>query len=298
MLIGSRLYAVVLPALLLLAATGAQACSVPVFYYAMGRWPPSKHRIESPGTAGVVAEDPRLDHCNATLVGGGGERLRAFFPGLAKPWWDEVSTPDTVGARLALLIDSPKRTELVRRLAGGESAVWVLVSSGDTAKDDAVEVMVSARLRLIETVAKLPEKDAKAQGAGASDEMPDLAVPPRLAFSVLRLDHLDPAEAGFNAQILAICDNPAARSLPIAVPVFGRGRALLALCGADLTEAKIDEACMFLVGSCSCEVKDLNAGVDLLLHADWDRLVSKPGMMTTAPAPKTAPTATDNRNRP
>ena len=30
---------------------------------------------------------------------------------------------------------------------------------------------------------------------------------------------------------------------------------------------------MFLIGKCSCQVKDLNPGVDLLMAADWDNLM-------------------------
>ncbi len=266
-----------MPALLLILLTpiSAQGCSVPVFYFALGKWTPSAHRIESLPAVASADIAQHLQHSNATLVAGSA-RLRAFFPGVAKPWWDEAPDASAVDARLALMLDSPQRAELVRRLASGESGVWVLLSSGDKAKDDGVADMLSRRLRRVEAAAVLPTKDAEAQAAGSTDEVPDLAVAPRLAFSVLRVDRQDPAEAGFSAQLAALTDNPAARALPILVPVFGRGRALGALCGSDLTEAHIDDDCLYLVGSCSCQAKEMNVGVDLLVHADWDRLVAKP----------------------
>jgi hypothetical protein len=37
----------------------------------------------------------------------------------------------------------------------------------------------------------------------------------------------------------------------------------------------IDEDAIFLVGSCSCEVKEQNPGVDLLMQADWVGLVKR-----------------------
>jgi hypothetical protein len=60
-------------------------------------------------------------------------------------------------------------------------------------------------------------------------------------------------------------------------PVFGRGRALLPLVGAGITEANITAAAGFLTGACSCEVKALNPGFDLLLPADWDNLLMLTG---------------------
>ncbi len=60
---------------------------------------------------------------------------------------------------------------------------------------------------------------------------------------------------------------------PLLFPVFGRGRALYALAGKGINRETLDEAATFLIGKCSCQVKELNPGVDLLLAADWDKLV-------------------------
>ena len=59
-------------------------------------------------------------------------------------------------------------------------------------------------------------------------------------------------------------------SYPMAFPVYGRGRALYALVGAGINEWNINEACAFITGACSCEVKALNPGVDLLMMVDWE----------------------------
>jgi hypothetical protein len=60
---------------------------------------------------------------------------------------------------------------------------------------------------------------------------------------------------------------------PVAVPVFGRGRALCALPGEQITPPVLKEAIAFLTGSCSCEVKELNPGLDLLMTANWAEAV-------------------------
>ncbi len=270
----------------LLGGPASSACSVPVFYYALGRWTPSSHRLETPAGSDD-GNRTALAHSNAALTQAG-DHLRAFFPGAATPWCDQQPAAAERSAFLKLLLDSPQRAELVRRLASGSSGVWILLTCGDQARDDAAARLLQDRLHLIETTATLPAPDAKAVAGGNSGDAPDLAVKPRLQFSVLRIARGDPAETGLTAQLLALCDNPAARSLPIVVPVFGRGRALGVLCGSTLTASRIDDACLFLVGSCSCEAKESNAGVDLLLDADWDRLVAKPAAMAD-PAPAPAP---------
>ena len=60
---------------------------------------------------------------------------------------------------------------------------------------------------------------------------------------------------------------------PIAIPVFGRGRSYFALVGKGINDDNIDEACQFLAGACSCEVKSQNPGVDLLFRVNWELLV-------------------------
>jgi hypothetical protein len=55
--------------------------------------------------------------------------------------------------------------------------------------------------------------------------------------------------------------------------VFGRGRVLYALAGRGINADNIREACEFLVGPCSCQVKEMNPGVDLLMDVAWSRLV-------------------------
>jgi hypothetical protein len=61
---------------------------------------------------------------------------------------------------------------------------------------------------------------------------------------------------------------------PIAFPLFGRCRLLYALVGEGIIEGTVLEACTFLIGPCTCEVKAQNEnGVDLLTSVDWDSLV-------------------------
>ena len=65
---------------------------------------------------------------------------------------------------------------------------------------------------------------------------------------------------------------------PMAFPVYGRGRVLYALVGDGIDKRNVIESCSFVIGPCSCQIKELNPGVDLLMNVDWegsfDRLVA------------------------
>ena len=56
--------------------------------------------------------------------------------------------------------------------------------------------------------------------------------------------------------------------------VFGRGRVLYALVGKGIMPETIDTACAFMVGPCSCQVKNQNPGFDLLLSHDWESVTA------------------------
>src|SRR5262249_2160935 len=60
---------------------------------------------------------------------------------------------------------------------------------------------------------------------------------------------------------------------PMAFPIFGQARVLYALVGAGIKRENIDQAASFLAGSCSCQVKEQNPGTDLLVAADWKKLL-------------------------
>ncbi len=73
-------------------------------------------------------------------------------------------------------------------------------------------------------------------------------------------------------------------SQPMAFPVLGRGRVLYALVGRGISREMIGVASTFMVGPCSCQVKDQNPGFDLLLQFDWNARVS--GAELSPPQPE------------
>jgi hypothetical protein len=93
-------------------------------------------------------------------------------------------------------------------------------------------------------------------------------------FPILTVSPHEPAERLFIDMLLkSESDLYKHTDEPMVFPVFGRGRALGCLFGEYITERNIQDASAFLSGSCSCEVKALNPGVDLLIAAAWDQVV-------------------------
>ncbi len=256
----------------LLLLVGAQACSIPVFRYALDRWPADRFVLEvSPkdGSDEQVAKFLRnftdstpLNLTPVRLKEDSGSRLTFPHPepGSAPAWSGTLEA--TVLAQIA---DSPARAEIVRRTLAGESAVWVLVESGRKDDDERAAATMEKRLRYLETASILPPIDP-------SDPTSKLGPGPKLGvkFSLVRIRADDAAEQTFVKMLAGPKPDAALQGGPWYSVVFGRGRALGAWPAEGFGEEQIDEVCGFLLGACSCEVKRMNPGWDLLLRADWD----------------------------
>jgi hypothetical protein len=276
-----------------------QACSIPVFRYALERWPSDPYRAIVFHRGGMT-EGQRAELKNLTEEGLAGRshaniavqtvdldqhpepELLALWEqskGATLPWMvvRHLNATKVAGtlwsgplaeAGIKQVLDSPARREIVRRLAGGESVVWTLLEIGEPQKDAEAAKLIEDRLAYLSNVLQLPKLD---QQDLANDAAKDQL---RLAFSVVRVSRTDAAEQAFVRMLLGSEPDLAEIAEPLAFPVFGRGRVLYALAGKGINQQHIDEASSFLIGSCSCEVKEQNPGVDLLVSADWDQLIS------------------------
>jgi len=269
------------------------ACSVPVFRYAMERWAPDYYEgicihkgtmtqdAASNLLKGEAAELLNLSLSKVDLALAAQEEVKGllgeqvpeklpalalWYPGLkgrTAPFWVGEFTPATISQ----LTESPKRKELAKRLTEGQSAVWLLVESGNAARDQAALQLLNQEL---ETAAKqlkemLPAIAEEAETPGLSFE-----------FSVLPVSRSDPNEQFLLAMLLhSEPDLANYAGEPILFPVFGRGRALYALVAEGINADNIREAVGFLTGPCGCEVKMLNPGVDLLMAVNWDAAVTQ-----------------------
>lgn len=169
------------------------------------------------------------------------------------------------------IVSSAIRSELEKRLLASQSVVWLFVDGGHQETDDAAFALLKNELSRLEQSLKLPKIE--------EEDLTNLSVKPaelKIRFSAMRVSHTDPSEKLLREMLLSIEPDLRDESLKgqaMAVPVFGRGRALYALTGPGINSATIEDACRFLTGACQCTVKAENPGVDLLLSANWDSLV-------------------------
>jgi len=190
--------------------------------------------------------------------------LAIWFPGQmgkSPPFLRETLTP----ALAAKLVHSPKRQEIAESLINGESVVWVFIPSGNKDKDDSALALIRQELELALTKFK---KNPFTILDGAKRK--------RLTygFPIMALSRDNNAESILiKTLMMSEPDLFQHTDEPMIFPVFGRGRSLGCLFGEYITKKNIDEAATFLSGACSCEVKNLNPGVDLLMAAPWDYVV-------------------------
>jgi hypothetical protein len=264
----------------------AHACTIPVFRYALDRWPADRYRLEvsaadakDEGVAKFLRNFTDSTPLNVEIARVP-ENSRLVFPHAEAAWTGALD------GMLATLTDSPARDEIVRRILAGENGVWVLVESGQREADDAAAMTIEKRLRYLEQVAQIPQIDP-------TDPTSQLGPGPalRVGFSLLRVKRDDATEQPFVTMLAGPKGAPAA---PWFALVFGRGRVLGAWPTEGFGEEQIDEACLFLLGACSCQVKRMNPGWDLLLNADWDGKLQVIGFPTiTESAPKLAEPAVE-----
>jgi hypothetical protein len=297
-----------------LLAAAAQACSIPVFRYALERWRPDPyevlvyHRGELtheqhevlarlhpeyvPGEPTPNASVTRVDldaqvrpEFAAIWEADGGEALPWIV--LRTPWkgenftvWKGPLAAESVDA----VLSSPVRAEVIRRLAGGDSVVWVFLAGADAAESDRLAETARSQLAALEGGIQLPEI--------RPEDLTSLSVDPAslgLKFSFLRLKPDDPREQLMVRSMLAVkpgLAEAAAAGEPMLYPVFGRGRIFFPLVGSDIQPINLEDLARFLCGACQCTIKEQNPGLDLLTNVDWDAYVL--GIPTEKPLPPLA----------
>jgi hypothetical protein len=277
-------------------AGDARPCSVPVFRYALENWAPSKYEllyvhdsraVDRPDpdalrarfknanlTARLVDVAAEVDAATRKLVG------TEPKPGLILRYPDagEQIPAAWRGASGDRIATSPARRKLIDRLKSGYAGVVVLLLSGDKEQDAAARSFLADQLPRIAGRVELPKP---------SDEGPQIMwdAPVRVEFPVVEVER-NTDEDVFVQILLGSEDGLRAVTGPIAFPVFGRGRALCSLHGRDLEKpSELLRSLEYLCKACSCQVKELNPGLDLLLATDWQTPVEPPDVERRSPPP-------------
>ncbi len=274
----------------------AWSCSVPVFRYALERWLPDTYK----GVVIFQKEMAKNEQAlfeqlkNITLdtdvslnlqvqavntVSFSEEKLKGllkdevpeklpviaiWYPGhmgKTAPFLTASFEPSIVEA----ITHSPKRADIAKRLINGDAAVWIFVPSGDMEKDNQARSLLRKEL---DSAASRLDKSPKPVIPGYKGKSLSYG------FSILPLSPIEPREKFFLETLLSSeSDLHEHRDKPMVFPVFGRGRLLGALFGEYISKKNIQGAVSFITGACSCEVKALNPGTDLLIAAPWERAV-------------------------
>lgn len=266
-----------------------RACSTPVFRYALERWRPSaypatvfhKGPLSSNDLAAVelLRQTESLGRANLTVevVDLQSEtnqeplRLWQTFPGVQPPWLivrypeSKPPTPPAWSGALTLenirgVLESPVRSETVRRIGAGATAVWLLLESTNAAQNDAA-------FQRLQSLVKTHERTLE---IAVDPDEPTNTIQFPVTYALLRVSNNAPAESAFRAMLVNFDEEKAQGADAIVVPVYGRGRGLVALPAEKVTADVVGEICAFVTGACSCEVKEQNPGMDLLMTADWD----------------------------
>ena len=268
-----------------ICTSGACACTIPVFRFALDRWEADKFHLVLPQ---AVSKEPAIQDLLRPLRANGKANLDIatstdpaqqdtvlrYSRASDKQVWSGKLDAATLNA----VMDSPARKKIVQQLLAGDSIIWVIADSGSPV--DVLDVeRIEKRLKFLEQVASLPIQDPN-----DPDSQLGPGPPLKLKFSTLRLRRNDPAES----MLLHMLAGPQGTFDPtttsFAGAVFGRGRVLGAWPLAILDDASLEDACMFLVGRCGCRLKNESPGWDILLNLDWEKALPAATGSETKPA--------------
>lgn len=284
----------------------AHCCSVPVFRYALEHWTAESLVIHVIGSnrqleeyralidsleISAKAANLRVSIQNENTLGD--SKLNGILHEASQAsdlkWSDnsalmvlENTKPSNDGSPLlwkgaltdeniSKLLRSPVRQKIAQALAEDVSVFWVFIDSSDPIANDAKFNLLNSELHRLESSIRLPELDPEdlidRQSAVRSQT---------LRFGLKRVERSDPSEQVLKSMLLASegdLDEQYQRGLPIAFPIFGRGRVLYALVGDGISPINIEDACRFLCSACQCTIKQENPGTDLLFSFEWEKHV-------------------------
>ncbi|OVE81786.1 hypothetical protein BVY04_02440 [bacterium M21] len=286
------------------------ACSVPVFRYALERWPPAPYRMYLFHDGELADADKKVvdrieglwtyDARTANLalkvvdVSQNAENevylkyvkekgiklpcMTMLYP--LKRGRQNQDVPlgswALTNQNLDSLIASPVRSKITEMIVDGASSVWLFIESGDEKRDKIALENLKTALKEIESLVEVPDSVAMPgeDKIVEADDQLESGIELKISFPVVTMSRKDTKEE-FLLKMLSDSEDGLAKLTdePWAIPLFGRGRALYALVGEGISQDNIEETCAYLSGACSCQVKDMNPGTDILFGIDWDAVV-------------------------
>lgn len=289
----------------------ASACNVPVFRYALERWPVSPYRAvilknseltkeekaayaqlkkASDGEKGMlnlvlwIPKEKDMEKSGLAKIFPGklpaDATIHLMYPlatGVDKPFWSGKLTKENV----AKIRQSSFRNKLIKKILDGASGVFVLMESGDKKRDDKINKELNGYIEKMLKNIELPPGVVSADGSVTGGQAPDFdpinqlrsKIPLKLAFETLRYDRK--SDEVMTALLMGVGPDheEPVEGKPMVFAVYGRGRVLAPMVDDEINFDNVSSIAFFFSGDCSCQMKALNPGTDLLLDHDWDSSV-------------------------
>ena len=283
----------------------ARACNTPVYRYAMYNWPSAPYRVfhfhrgepteaDKAVNAAIEAlsenrETPTnifVDSIDLTktdldkLPKPVKEAFEAHEDGepthlVFTPWGVKIFSGRLNKDILKAMSESPARTRIAKLLQEGNTTVLLFVPGKDKKETARVqkeikevirrgasgEIPIDAALALLPTPGadgKQPDEDAMAEAA-------------KTKIATITVNRSDEAEQWLIRSLMTVeSDLPELADEPMVFAMYGRGRALEPYVGKGIDADNLTDVVMFLGSACSCTVKEMNPGSDLLFKWNWD----------------------------
>jgi hypothetical protein len=280
----------------LVASVSARACSVPVFRHALQGWEAEPYQVFLFHRGPLTGKDRRvLEHLerftgarqrpiltvNSINLNNATDTpllkifkqqkdvklpwIMTFYPGdrrLKEPVWKGHLTMDVVDR----LVSSPVRETIATRILQGESAVAVLLESGNNKQDARAANIIEKALKTLANKFRLPDRGNPIPPSLLW--MDEKYGPVKIDFSMIRVSRRDAREQML-VQMLQHSEDDLPTDQPMVFFIYGRGRVLLPLVGAGITPRNIEEATGLICGPCLCVVKRSNPDFEVLFNVAW-----------------------------
>ena len=272
-------------------------CSVPVFRYALEHWSHdpyilfivSEKKLDDKekkliaelqnfvdtGSLEVVKIDikrNKLDEFIPILKQAEGKKLPYFFLCHVNMFKNFILEGKFNKENLQVLKDMAIRGKIAKHLFEGDTVVWLFIKGSDKGKNSKALADLKKYLEKAEKEIKLPheldENDTEYEGEMNYD------IDLKVAFSIVQAERDLPETKLLINSIKPLMEEEIKDdSSPIIIPIFGRGRAVAAIFGKDITQNDVMNICEFLAGPCSCQIKAQNPGIDLFIPVDWQGVI-------------------------
>jgi hypothetical protein len=280
----------------------ALACKTPVYRYALYNWRPSPYRVyylhsgekipagDARTNAAIInardgkpaanielhvvrVDDPAsLDALPAAARNEAADFIADLPPDqlpryvVVDPNAGQLHSGPLTDGEVSALVDSPIRRQANRLIEQGHAAVFVLLTGKDAKANARAEKEIDS---IIKAVADGKIEAPKLPGDDPSASEPEPAAPPPLKIASLKLVRDDPSERWLVRCLLQVEDDLSDSDEPMVFAVYGQCRANPPLVGDGIDSEQLATQIKFVLGPCTCTIKEQNVGLDVLARHDW-----------------------------